>query len=122
MLSGLQVLVVTHGNMLLLPGDKPFRTKDLSAQLGVARLSFGSAEDMERLLGLLPGSVSVLGLMHDREGCVRLLMDRELTDAAEIGCHPLVNTSSLAFSMSELLKTVLPAVGHTPTVVDLPRE
>ena len=105
--------------LLLMPGDKPFRTKELSGQLGVARLSFGSAEDMEARLGLLPGSVSVMGLINDTEGQVRLLIDKDLMGAAEIGCHPLVNTSSLAFSMRELLEKVLPATGHTPTVVEL---
>ena len=105
--------------LLLMPGEKPFRTKELSGQLGVARLSFGSAEDMEARLGLLPGSVSVMGLINDTEGQVRLLIDKDLMGAAEIGCHPLVNTSSLAFSMRELLEKVLPATGHTPTVVEL---
>jgi Ala-tRNA(Pro) deacylase len=107
--------------LLLMPGDKPFRTKELSGQLGVARLSFGSAEDMEARLGLLPGSVSVMGLINDTEGRVRLLIDKELLSDAEIGCHPLVNTSSLAFSMHELLKKVLPATGHRYTAVELSR-
>jgi Ala-tRNA(Pro) deacylase len=102
-----------------MPGDKPFRTKELSGQLGVARLSFASAEDMEDKLGLLPGSVSVMGLINDPEGRVRLLVDRDLLDADEIGCHPCVNTSSIAFSMSDLLQKVLPATGHTPTTVTL---
>ena len=62
--------------LLLMPGDKPFKTKDLSAQLGVARLSFATAEQMERMLGVTPGSVSVLGLMNDCEGRVQLLIDR----------------------------------------------
>lgn len=108
--------------LLLMPGDKPFRTKELSAQLGVARLSFASAEDMEEKLGLLPGAVSVMGLINDRAGAVRLLIDRELLSDAEIGCHPCVNTSSIAFSMQELLQDLLPATGHVPTQVELSRE
>ena len=52
--------------LLLMPGDKPFKTKELSAQINSSRLSFGSAEEMEELLGVSPGSVSVLGLMNDR--------------------------------------------------------
>ena len=51
--------------LLLMKGDKPFRTKDLSAQIGSARLSFASPEEMERLLGTTPGSASILGLMND---------------------------------------------------------
>ena len=49
--------------LLLMPGDKKFKTKDLSKQIGSARLSFGPFEDMERLLCLTPGSVSVMGLI-----------------------------------------------------------
>lgn len=105
--------------LLLMPGDKPFRTKVLSNQLGVARLSFGSAEDMEAKLGLLPGAVSVMGLINDREGQVRLLIDKELLSEGEIGCHPCVNTSSVAFSMADLIERVLPATGHGFTPVDL---
>ncbi len=51
----------------MLPGGKQFKTKELSAQLGIARLSFASGEDMERLLGTKPGSLSVLGLAFDKD-------------------------------------------------------
>ena len=105
--------------LLLMPGDKPFRTKELSSQLGVARLSFGAAEDMERLLFVLPGAVTVMGLINDADCAVRLLIDKDLLAAAEIGCHPCVNTSSIAFSMKDLLQRVLPATGHKPTTVTL---
>ena len=105
--------------LLLMPGSKPFKTKELSGQLGVARLSFGSAEDLQAHLGLLPGSVSVLGLLNDPEREVRLLIDRDLLGCERFGCHPLVNTSTLTFTTRELLDVVIPALGHTPTVVDL---
>ena len=105
--------------LLLMPDDKPFATKELSGQLGVARLSFGSAEDLQAHLGLLPGSVSVLGLLNDPEREVRLLIDRDLLGCERFGCHPLVNTSTLTFTTRELLDVVIPALGHTPTVVDL---
>ena len=105
--------------LLLMPGDKPFKTKELSGQLGVARLSFADAEDMERLLGLTPGSVSVLGLVNDLDREVTLLIDKDLLKAETVCCHPLVNTSSVAFSTHDLLKKVLPKTGHTPTAVTL---
>ena len=79
--------------LLLIPGDKPFKTKDLSAQLGVARLSFGKAEYMEQYLDITPGSLSVLGLMNDSENNVQLLIDEDILSAELIGCHPCVNTS-----------------------------
>lgn len=108
--------------LLIMPGTKPFKTKYLSAQIGSSRLSFGGAEDLERLLGVTPGSVSVLGLMNDREKRVRLLLDRDLLSERDFGCHPCLNTSSLRFSTAELLEKVLPALGHEPTYVNLPRE
>ena len=76
---------------------------------------------MEAKLGLLPGAVSVMGLINDGAGEVRLLIDRELLEAEVFGCHPLVNTSSLAFSTDELINVLLPATKHTPTFVTLQR-
>ena len=108
--------------LLIMPGEKPFKTKLLSHQIGSARLSFASPEHMEALLGLTPGSVSVLGLMNDREGAVRLLVDRDLLKEKNFGCHPCLNTSSIRFTTEELLRSVLPALGHEPVYVDLPWE
>lgn len=105
--------------LLLMPGDKPFKTKELSGQLGVARLSFGSGEKMEEYLGLLPGSVSVMGLMHDKAHAVRLLIDRDLLDERELGCHPCINTASMAIAMTDILQKFLPATGHAYTAVTL---
>ncbi len=105
--------------LLLMPADKPFKTKELSGQLGTARLSFASGEDMEALLGVSPGSVTVLGLINDKENRVRLLIDEDLLSAEEFGCHPLVNTSSLAFSTADLTQKVIPATNHIPTAVKL---
>ncbi|MBR3863047.1 MAG: prolyl-tRNA synthetase associated domain-containing protein [Clostridia bacterium] len=107
--------------LLMMPGDKPFKTKDLSAQLGTARLSFGAPEKMEELLHTAPGSASVLGLMHDKENRVQLVIDREVLEGEFVGCHPLVNTASLRLRTSDLKDVILPAVGHTPIVVELAR-
>ena len=106
--------------LLMMPGEKVFKTKDLSKQLGVARLSFASPEDMLRLLNITPGSVSVLGLMNDRDAHVRLLIDRDLLDDAYLCCHPCINTSTLAVSTQDILTKFLPAVRHEPIIVDLP--
>ena len=105
--------------LLMMPGDKPFRTKDLSAQIGSARLSFASPAHMERLLGLYPGSVSVLGLLHDRDHEVQLLIDRDVLAGEFIGCHPCVNTSSLRLRTADLTGRILPALGVVPRVVQL---
>ena len=108
--------------LLIMPGTKPFKTKYLSAQIGSSRLSFAGAADMERLLDVTPGSVSILGLMNDRGGAVRLLIDRDLLAEGAFGCHPCLNTSSLRMTTAEVLSKLLPALEHDPTYVNLPWE
>ena len=106
--------------LLIMPGEKPFKTKLLSKQINTARLSFGTPEQMERYLDTLPGSASVLGLMNDRENRVQLLVDRDLLSEETFGCHPCQNTSSLRFRTAELFERILPAMHHEPTFVELP--
>lgn len=106
--------------LLMMPGDKPFHTRDLSAQIGSSRLSFADPAHMWTFLHVTPGSVSILGLMHDADNCVRLLMDREVVESVYLGCHPCINTTSLRLATADVLGKFLPAVGHTYTVVDLP--
>lgn len=106
--------------LLLMPGDKKFKTKDLSAQLGCSRLSFGDETHMVDYLDIHPGAVSVMGLMNDRENHVQLLIDRDLTKEEFLGCHPCVNTSSLKLKLSDVLDRFLPAVHHEYQLVDLP--
>ena len=108
--------------LLMIPADKPFKTKYLSAQLGCARLSFASAEAMHELLHIVPGAVSPLGLIHDKDCRVRLLVDRDLAATGRYACHPCVNTASVALSLSDLLDKVIPATGHAFTWVTLPAE
>lgn len=109
----------TNFYLLLIPGDKAFKTKDLSAQIGSARLSFGSAEDMEELLGVTPGSVTILGLMNDTDHRVKLLVDQEVLQEEFFGCHPCINTTSLRLETKEVFDTFLKAVAHDMTTVRL---
>ena len=106
--------------LLIMPGEKPFKTKLLSKQINTARLSFGTPEQMERYLDTLPGSASVLGLMNDPDNRVRLLVDKDLLSEETFGCHPCQNTSSLRFRTAELFERILPAMHHEPTFVELP--
>ena len=108
--------------LLLMPGDKPFRTKVLSKELGVSRLSFGTPEDMERLLDVTPGSVSVMGLMNDPEGRVQLVIDEEVLANEYFGCHPCNNTSSLKMKTADMVEKFLPAVHHSYIPVKLKGE
>lgn len=105
--------------LLLMPGDKKFLTKDLSSQLNISRLSFAEPEFMEEFLNLTPGSVSVLGLMNDRDWDVDLLIDKELLETEYLGCHPCMNTSTLKIKTEDILKKFLKHTGHRYTVVTL---
>lgn len=105
--------------LLMMPGDKKFKTKELSKQLGVARLSFARESFMEELLDITPGSVSVMGLMNDRNKKVQLVMDEDVLKGEYIGCHPCINTSSLRIRTEDMLKIIIPAMGHEPVVVSL---
>lgn len=106
--------------LLLMPGDKPFKTKDLSAQIHSARLSFAKPEYMEKYLDITPGSVSVLGLMNDSEKKVQLLIDEDVMKEPYFGCHPCINTSSLKFTTEDLMQKIIPALEHEPVIVTLP--
>ena len=105
--------------LLLLPGDKVFKTKDLSQQIGSSRLSFAPGEYMEQYLDITPGSLSVLGLMNDQDHHVQLLIDEDLLKADYIGCHPCINTSSLRLRTEDLIHKILPALNHKFQLVTL---
>lgn len=109
----------TQFYLLMLPGDKVFKTKDLSAQIGSSRLSFAKAEYMEQYLDITPGSLSVLGLMNDKDKMVRLLIDEDVLTGEYIGCHPCINTSSLRLKTKDLVEKIIPAMDHEPTIVKL---
>lgn len=106
--------------LLMMPADKPFKTKDLSAQINSARLSFADEEAMIKYLNITPGSVSVLGLMNDTERNVCLLVDKDILKDEYIGCHPCVNTTSMKIKTNDIFDKVISFMDHTKTIVDLP--
>ena len=106
--------------ILLLPGDKKFKTSVLSKQIGSSRLSFADGQYMEQFLDITPGSLSVLGLMNDKENRVQLLIDKDVLTGDYIGVHPCVNTASLKLRTSDLVEKIIPAMNHEPTYVELP--
>lgn len=109
----------TQFYLLLMLGEKKFVTKDLSKQIGSARLSFAEKEYMEKYLDITPGSVSVMGLMNDKDCVLRLIIDSELMNEEYIACHPCINTSSIKLKTEDLLKKFLPFTGHEPIIVNL---
>ena len=106
--------------LLMMPGNKPFKTKDLSAQIQSARLSFAKPEYMEEYLHIKPGAVSIMGLMNDIDNKVQLLIDRPVVEGEYLGCHPCVNTSSLKLKTKDVLDKFLPTVHHEAIIVHLP--
>ncbi|MBO7710890.1 MAG: prolyl-tRNA synthetase associated domain-containing protein [Lachnospiraceae bacterium] len=109
----------TRFYLLMMPGDKKFKTKELSKQIGSARLSFADGEDMVKYLDIEPGAASILGLMNDRERAVQLLIDEDVLKEGYIGCHPCVCTSSLKIRTEDLTGRFLPETGHTYLTVHL---
>ena len=105
--------------LLLMPGDKKFKTKELSSQINSARLSFADPEDMLRYLDIEPGAVSIMGLMNDHEHAVKLLIDEDVLRQESIGCHPCVCTSSLKMDTQDVMERFLPATGHDYMTVHL---
>ncbi len=105
--------------LLMMPGDKKFKTKELSAQINSSRLSFADPEDMLKYLDIEPGAVSIMGLMNDREHAVRLLIDEDVLADEYLGCHPCVCTSSLKMKTSDVIEKFLPATGHSYQTVHL---
>jgi len=105
--------------LLLIPGDKPFKTKELSKQIESSRLSFAAPEFMEEFLDITPGSLSVFGLMNDKDMRVQLLIDEDVLKGEYIGFHPCINTSSLRLRTADLVEKIIPAMGHAPRLVKL---
>ena len=108
--------------LLMIPGDKQFKTSVLSKEIGSSRLSFAKPEYMEEYLDITPGSVSVLGLMNDRDHHVQLLMDEDVLKGEFFGCHPCINTSSLRIRTADLMEKIIPAMDHPARIVTLPNE
>ncbi len=112
----------TRFYLLMMPADKPYRTRTFSKLAETSRLSFGPEEEMAEFLDVTPGSVSILGLMNDKENRVKLYIDKDVLAGEFIGCHPCINTSSLRMQTRDIVEKFLPAVHHDFTEVELPYE
>lgn len=110
----------TEFYLLMMPGDKPFKTKYITKQLGCSRLSFAPSEKMLEYLDIKPGAVSIMGLMNDKDNKIQLVIDKPVVESETLGCHPCVCTSSLKFKTKDIIEKFLPAVHHEPIIVNLP--
>lgn len=108
--------------LLMMPGNKPFKTKELSSQINSARLSFAPPDAMLEYLDIKPGAVSVMGLMNDKDNHVKLLVDEDVLKDEYVGCHPCVNTSSLKLKTEDVFGKYLKAVNHSAVTVVLKGE
>ncbi|MCM1008419.1 MAG: prolyl-tRNA synthetase associated domain-containing protein [Ruminococcus flavefaciens] len=108
--------------LLVMLADKPFKTKEITGQLGCSRLSFADENSLLELLNLTPGSATILGLMNDTENKVRLLVDSDLLNEEYFGCHPCINTSSLKIKASDVFDKLTKVLKHEYTVVTLTGE
>lgn len=106
--------------LLMIREDKQFKTKDISKQINSSRLSFAPAEKMQEYLDITPGSVSVMGLMNDKDLQVQLLVDEDVLHSEYFGCHPCVNTSSLRLRTKDVFEIFLQEVKHNYIPVRLP--
>ena len=105
--------------LLMMPGEKSFKTSTFSKQIGSSRLSFAAPEYMEEYLDITPGSLSVMGLMNDHDHHVQLLIDGDVLKGEYIGFHPCINTSSLRLRTEDLVQKIIPAMGHEPRLVTI---
>ena len=112
----------TRFYLLMMPGDKKFKTKELSSQINSSRLSFASPGDMLKYLDIEPGAVSIMGLMNDTEHAVQFLIDEDVLKDEYLGCHPCVCTSSLKMRTGDVIQRFLPATGHEYLTVHLTGE
>lgn len=92
--------------------------RDLELRLKQGKLTFASQQRMMKYLGLEPGSVSPMGLVHDIEKHVHLFIDKNLQKAQRISFHPNLNTASLVIAFSDFLK-YLNFTGNTFEFIEL---
>ncbi|MBN2900038.1 MAG: prolyl-tRNA synthetase associated domain-containing protein [Clostridia bacterium] len=105
--------------LLVMPGEKSFNTKDFCSKLGCSRLSFAPPDKMQELMGMIPGSATIMGLLNDNEDAVQLVLDQEILQSEWFGCNPGKNTSHLKFRTSDLMEKIIPAMKHQPVIIDL---
>ncbi len=94
--------------------------KAVPATIDSKRLSFGKAEDMERLIGIAPGSVTPLAMINAEPGSIRLVLDAPLAVPDPVGVHPLRNTATVTLAGTDILR-LAEQWGHAPMVASLPK-
>lgn len=105
--------------LVTVPAEARVDLKALPAAIGCKRVSFGKPDDMMRLIGISPGSVTPLAMIHAAPGSVTVVLDAGLAAAERINVHPLRNTGTLGLSGADVLR-LLRHWGHVPLTVPIP--
>ena len=109
----------TEFYLVVLPANKRFDSKLFASMMRTARVSFASAEDMEKLIGLTPGEASIMGILNDPEGKIQVVIDKAVADAEWFACNPGANTTHIRFKTKQLLNNFLPAEHHKAEIIML---
>lgn len=97
--------------------DRVIDLKGLGRMLGAGNLSFGSAERLMKYLGVIPGAVTPFGVLNDREGKVRVVLDRGILEREPLNFHPLDNAMTTSIGAADFVR-FLEAENHAPTILD----
>lgn len=92
--------------LITVRGSKRVDLQEFRKAYGTRRLSFASAEDLKRLLGLFPGSVTPLGLLNNTEKNVKLFLDSDFGEDDLIGVHPNENTATVWLKAGDLVRLI----------------
>lgn len=109
----------TEFYLFITAGDKPFRSRDFSAALGVARVSFAPAERMEAMLGVSIGAATVFSSLLDRENKVKIVFDKEVLAEEWYGCSDGTTSGYLKIRTEDVCRRVLPFANHSASIVEV---
>lgn len=109
----------TNYYLVILPADKRFDSKKFSSELEIARVSFASGEDMEALLGVSPGTATIMTVLNDKDNKVAVIIDKEVANNEYFACNPGANTTHIKFKTSDLINKLLPDTNHLPKIIEL---
>jgi Ala-tRNA(Pro) deacylase len=105
--------------LVVVPAAKRVDIKALSSVMGSNRLSFGSAERLNKYLGVEPGAVTLFAIFNDPDHSVELVVDKSLWQSDAFQFHPLVNTATLVISRDNL-ELFIAKTGHEARILDVP--
>lgn len=110
---------LTRFHLLVMPGDKPFVTKDFSRALGVSRVSFVPADLMMEMLQTPVGAASPLSAIADTENRVQIAVDADVIAMPAIACPDTTTTNYLRLKTADVIDRFIPATGHIPEIINL---